>query len=86
MPEARGRSIPRARRRADSLLADLGALAHGLALVHDRDSARALVLADLVPVDLAALHLRRRQAVRNALHRAAAAVASSSIRRPKKAR
>jgi hypothetical protein len=82
--EARGPSIPRALPQADSRRADRLARAHGLALARVQALAHVRALA-LVRVQ-AARQLLKVLLARNAPLRAAAAVASSSTRRPKKAR
>jgi hypothetical protein len=82
--EARGRSIPRALPQADSRRADRQVPAHGLVLA--RVPALAHDLASAHDPALAALRHRLRRSARNAPLRAAVAVVSSSIRRPKKAR
>ena len=82
--EARGPSIPRALPQADSRRADRQVRAHGLVLARVPALAHAPASAhDLAP---AALRHRQRRSARNAPLRVAAAVASSSTRRPKKAR
>jgi len=82
--EARDPSIPRALPPADSRQADRLAPAHGLALARVQDLAH-VPASELVRVRAVRLLLKDLLA-RNAPLRAAAAVASSNIRRPKKAR
>ena len=82
--EARVPSIPHALPPADSRPADRQVPAHGPVLALDPALAHAPASAH-GPVP-EALHRRRKRSARNALHRAAAAVARSSIPRPKKAR
>ena len=82
--EARGPSIPRALPQADSRRADRLAPAHGLDLARVRDLAHVPASAH-DPVQ-AARQLLKGLLARNAPLHAAAVVANSNIRRPKKAR